>query len=380
MLCAPPMTDRAAPAPTLSSGYIPTLDGWRAIAILLVLVCHGGDALFHATGVLPSGVLHRVTRHFAFGVDIFFGLSGLLITSRLLAQWGTPPGALLRGFYVRRLFRILPPYLTYLAAVGLLAAAGWLPVSPSELLSCVLFVRNYLPVELGGWYTGQFWSLAIEEHFYLLWPALLVLFGAGRMRYLALLFAVGIALWRLAESKLQLLPGLLPEVSFHARTDTRLDSLFLGCWVALMLSVPGLRARIRALLVPPVWFALALALMATIVFQPPGVLFLISLLIPVLLAGTVLRSSGLVGQLLEVPALKWVGRMSYSLYLWQQLFLIQRYAPQPVPFPQLQTFPMNLVMIFACAAASYYLIERPAIRLGHRLARPATAGRADLQP
>jgi peptidoglycan/LPS O-acetylase OafA/YrhL len=367
------MTDRAAPAPTLSSGYIPTLDGWRAIAILLVLVCHGGDALFHATGVLPSGVLHRVTRHFAFGVDIFFGLSGLLITSRLLAQWGTPPGALLRGFYVRRLFRILPPYLTYLAAVGLLAAAGWLPVSPSELLSCVLFVRNYLPVELGGWYTGQFWSLAIEEHFYLLWPLLLLVLGSRRALWGAVGLALALAAWRSLEFRQQWLARALPGVDFYTRTDIRLDGLLWGSGFALLLHrSQAVAERLRRWLTGPVWLGLVGAVVACLAVQPPFSRLWCALLVPLLLLGTILRPGEWMGRLLESGPLRQVGRISYGLYVWQQLFLVAVDAPrssQPV-LALLQQWPLNFVAAFGLALLSHRFIETPLLTWGRRFTEP----------
>jgi peptidoglycan/LPS O-acetylase OafA/YrhL len=371
------MTDRAAAAPALSSGYIPTLDGWRAIAILLVMVCHGGDALFHATGLLPSGWVHRVTRHFAFGVDIFFGLSGLLITSRLLAQWQTPPGALLRGFYVRRLFRILPPYLTYLAVLGLLAAAGALPVTSAELVSCLLFVRNYLPAALGGWYTGQFWSLAIEEHFYLLWPLLLLLLGPRRALWGAVGLAVGLAAWRSLEFRQQWLARALPGVDFYTRTDIRLDGLLWGSGFALLLHRGGAIAeRLRRWLTGPVWLGLVGAVVACLAVQPPFSRMWAALLVPLLLVGTILRPGGWAGRLLESAPLRFVGRISYGLYVWQQLFLVGVGEPRatwPV-LALLQQWPFNLLATFGLALLSHRFIEAPLLAWGRRFTEvPASA-------
>jgi peptidoglycan/LPS O-acetylase OafA/YrhL len=99
------------------------------------------------------------------------------------------------------------------------------------------------------------------------------------------------------------------------------------------------------------------------------------MLLAALVAGTVLHPAGIVGRLLENPAMKWVGRLSYSLYLWQELFLIPGAS---YPFSLLQRFPLNLGMVFLLAALSYELVERPMIRLGHHLAPPPTPGRIDL--
>jgi peptidoglycan/LPS O-acetylase OafA/YrhL len=362
------MTPPPSPAPpSFGTGYLPTLDGWRALAILLVLACHAGDGLFHATGALPSEPLHQLTRHGAFGVDVFFGLSGLLITSRLLAQLQQPPGALLRGFYVRRFFRILPPYLTYLTVVALLAAVGWVPLSSAELVSCLLFVRNYLPEGWGGWYTGQFWSLAIEEHFYLLWPALLVALGARRARWGVVVLALGVAAWRIVEFRQQWLVRALPGVGFFTRTDVRLDGLLWGSAFALLLasSAEAVR-RLRRWMGGPVWFVAAAVLGACVALRPPLYHLWAAVLVPLLLVGTVLRPESRVGRLLESPPLRWVGRISYGLYVWQQLFLVGVGEPRFPALGWLQQWPFNLAAAFACAVLSYRFIEQPLLAWGRR--------------
>ena len=101
-----------------------------------------------------------------------------------------------------------------------------------------------------------------------------------------------------------------------------------------------------------------------------------SALLAMLVAGTVLHPAGIVGRILENPAMKWVGRLSYSLYLWQQLFLV---PGARWPLSILQRTPWNLIPVFVLAAASYELVERPMIRRGHRLAPPPTPGRKDLR-
>ena len=108
----------------MNERYIPTLDGWRAVAILLVM----GDHLVASASGTPSG---RTTLPGQLGVNIFFGLSGFLITSRLLAERPIS----LRRFYIRRAFRILPPALTYLAVLGTLGSFGLIPLYPRELLA-----------------------------------------------------------------------------------------------------------------------------------------------------------------------------------------------------------------------------------------------------
>jgi peptidoglycan/LPS O-acetylase OafA/YrhL len=100
-----------------------------------------------------------------------------------------------------------------------------------------------------------------------------------------------------------------------------------------------------------------------------------SMLLAAVVAGTVLRPAGIVGRILENSAMRWVGRLSYGLYLWQQLFLI---PGAHWPLAMLQRLPWNLIPVFLVAVLSYELVERPMIRLGHRLAPPPTPGRTDL--
>jgi peptidoglycan/LPS O-acetylase OafA/YrhL len=353
--------------------YLPTLDGWRAIAILAVMVCHAGDELFGPGGGAESARWHHLTRFGAHGVDVFFGLSGFLITRRLLEEKAARGDIHLGGFYVRRAFRILPPYLLYLVAVGLLGAAGVLGVGRLEWWSSALFFRNYLP-ELsssstgGGWYTAHFWSLAVEEHFYLLWPALLILTGASRRSFWvagALVFAI--ALWRVIDFRTGVSQGLLPGVGGFMRSDWRMDGLFAGCAAAV--AFPALRGRLSRN--PARSSALTLAalaaLIACIVLAPPLAMLWQSLLIALLVSLTAGASTtSLLSRALELAPVRWVGRISYSLYLWQQLFLLERSVGAP-PLGVLQRLPLNVLAVFTAAVLSHYLLERPLLRLGHAL-------------
>jgi peptidoglycan/LPS O-acetylase OafA/YrhL len=350
------------------ASYLPTLDGWRAVAILGVMICHSCDALFHTDAPYPNAFLYGLTRLGALGVDIFFGISGFLICSRLLGEHQKTGCISLKRFYVRRFFRILPPYLTYLGGLALLTILGLVAVSSQAWWSCLLFYRNYLPVGVsGGFYTGHFWSLAVEEHFYLLWPGFLVLAGIPRARKLVVALAGMIAAWRVWEFRHQWLGDVIPGVGFFPRTDIRLDGLLWGCWMALMLHDPAWRYRFTRCFSPSVWIGLAVAFVACVRYQPPLAMMWQSMLIPLLLAGTVLRPEGVAGRVLELPAVRWVGRISYSLYLWNSLFFAGIDNPRPLPLGFLQTLPWSIVAVFACATLSYYFVEQPLIRWGHSL-------------
>ncbi len=353
-----------------SKDYRPTLDGWRAIAILLVIFAHGGSALFYPGGQYASSVWYTASQRGVFGVDLFFGISGLLICGRLLDENEKTGEISLGSFYIRRVFRILPPAFAYLAIVGLLAIAGVVVVSPREWLSSVFFSRNYIVMPEGsGWYTGHFWSLAVEEHFYLIWPAALLTLGSSRARHYLPGIAVAVALWRIADFHWfhgQIWPGVLSD-DIYERTDTRFDGLLWGCWIAVIASVPAYRATLARRLSATVIGSLLLALIACIALNPPMQMTWESFLVPVILVGTVLNPGLFFSRILETSPMRWIGRISYSLYLWQQLFLVTWKVPRPLPFGRLQEWPLNIVALFVCASASYYLLERPLVAVGHSL-------------
>lgn len=323
-----------------NSGYIPSLDGWRAVAISAVLLSHSFPSTYW-------------TRHGALGVNLFFAISGFLITSRLLDENTVSGRISLKNFYIRRAFRILPPALTYLAVASALAAFGFIVSAPTDFVSALIFLRNYWGSDpQHGWYTAHFWSLAVEEHFYLFWPALLVFVGTRRSRFLAPALAVAFALWRRLDMRHAFIPPLLHN---DLRSDYRMDALLWGCTLALLAPHISRFTRPRAAgCFACVFLAAAVALN---VYQRQGYLALQAILFPLILALTIAQSASF----LEFAPLRWLGRISYSLYLWQQLFFSHYHHGA------LQRFPLNLALALTCACLSYYLIEKPMVRLGHRL-------------
>ena len=356
------------------TGYLPTLDGWRAIAILGVIVGHGMHDLLAPGAPWADPFWYRVTQYGGKGVDLFFGISGFLICSRLLDEEERFGRISRTGFYIRRFARILPPYLVYMAFILLMGALGIIALGRTEILTSLLFARNYASIpEVDGWYTGHLWSLAVEEHFYLLWPTLLVLWTPARARTRVVLLALGIAAWRVVEFRLRLLEHVLPGVSFYLRSDIRMDALLWGCWVALMIRQPEWRARLAKLSHGAAWWLLLGIVLACIVLPVPLAMLWYAMLIPVVVAGTTLAPDTIQGRVLEAAPMRWVGRISYSLYLWQNLFLVALGAPHFLG--PLQLFPWKFLACFVPAWLSYRVVERPMIRLGHRLAPPATEGR-----
>jgi peptidoglycan/LPS O-acetylase OafA/YrhL len=323
---------------------ISTLDGWRAIAVSLVIAGHAVPMLQQTE---PGRLVTLLVNHAGFGVDVFFALSGFLICT-LLLQEKESGGISLPAFYVRRAFRIIPPIVVYLCVVMLI-----LPVSAKEVLGSLFFVRNYVD---GTWYTGHFWSLAVEEHFYLVVPVVIMLLPwKGAMRA-ALIAAMCCILIRAIEA-----PMLLGKVEF--RTEARFDGLMFGAVLALLLRVWADQIRER-LTLKVALAVLAVAAVLLVVFPAmPVRRTVVSMALPVLIGYTVLRPRELLGRFLDWPVLQWVGRLSYSLYVWQMLFFT---PTQDLP---VQTFPMALIGTALCAVLSFYLVEQPATNYGRRLSR-----------
>ena len=351
--------------------YLPTLDGWRAIAICLVLLAHGSESMqlvFNSDWLANSAVFKKLG---LLGVQLFFGLSGFLITSKLLDEESRRGQVSLRSFYIRRAFRILPASLFFLGVVGLLALNGILDVSLGRWLSTLLFAANYTQAE-HSWYLGHFWSLAVEEHFYFLWPAAFLLLKISRRRMaLVVVMALLIAVWRALDFKFQI-TGSSPA-AFWGRTDIQADGILWGVLMALLYGDDAFKRRLQQLFVNPLGWPLLLATLLLIEALPSVdwkldfVLITVkAMLIPLLILGTVVQSRQLTGVVLESAPFRWLGRLSYSLYLWQQLFLVWN-NERVAGLAWVQIFPYNLMALFVCAGLSLVLIENPLIALGHRL-------------
>lgn len=350
-----PVSERNMQSVVVPSGYIPTLDGWRAVAILWVM-------LYHSPGIMSFRWLDEFAKVGHFGVDIFFGLSGFLICSRLLDEWDRTGRISLLGFYRRRIFRILPPFWAYLFAVGILWAAGYIREAPLPFVSAFVFLRNYVPPSMDQHehYVGHSWSLSVEEHFYLIWPLLLLYLTPRRAGWTALVLGLVIATWRFVVLRSD--PGALIW-----RTDLRLDGLLFGAALAILVHHQSARDVVRRCLILPVWVGLLAVFLGLTMgwISLPVPRLWISILVPLLIVGTALRPESLPGRDLEWGPLRWIGRLSYSLYLWQQLFLLR--PEDPAAFGLLQTFPLNWLATVVCAQASYLFVERPFVKFGHRV-------------
>jgi peptidoglycan/LPS O-acetylase OafA/YrhL len=329
-------------APSAAAKRIPTLDGWRGIAILLVLVGHFAPSI----GGSSIPWLNRIGLH---GVAIFFVLSGFLITTLLMREREQTGTVNLRRFYLRRFFRLMPCAWCFLAMMAFLNA--WTPTklfSPGEIYGAIFFFRNYVGSELHP-ITGHFWSLSIEEQFYLFWPSLLLMLGATRARWFAVAAAAAIAAYRFLHwGEISSQPFAVSEM-----TQYRADALLVGCIMALVL--PELRRYLRA------WMALPLlaGVLACMRLHSDMIPLHESVLVALLLAVTSQCSAPFL-RVLDFKPLAFLGTISYSIYVWQQPFWM-------FARPTVTGVCVALSMLAAVAVASYYLIEKPAIAFGRKL-------------
>ncbi|MEK6397815.1 MAG: acyltransferase [Terriglobus sp.] len=340
-------------------GYLPTLDGWRALAILCVMVAHG--QVF-----LPWPVVrHIFDMAGQRGVELFFALSGLLISGLLLREEERTGGISLRGFYLRRLFRIQPAAFTYLFFIAVASIVGFVPQFWSGIFGAVFMVRNFWPKNIGPgyWFTSHFWTLSVEEHFYLFLPAFLVVFRRRRLLLLISMFVLQ-AVWIVQVMHHPVLQQF--GQNYPLRTDIRFGPILLGCVAAFLLNLPQWKERAVQLLPP--WVAV---MYCAIVFWRlethhstyDGIL--LSTVYPLLLVSTLLHPQSFLGRFLEWSPLRFVGRISFSLYLWQQFFFIWDSPPLPGQFRS--HWAVCGVLTFVCATVSYYWVEQPMMRLGHRV-------------
>ena len=369
------------------SGYLPSLDGWRAIAILGVLMTHD----------LPWSIGRYNTAAFkgygGYGVYLFFAISGILICTRILEEESLIGSFHLKSFYIRRVLRIQPASLVYLAVIAVLMLAGIVHESWHYWRGALLFYANFLYrlSDSSGTsaFTGHFWTLSVEEHFYILLSLLLFFFRRHRIRVFASLILLT---W--IEQIVARRYGFYSYDISTRRTQWVILYLLTPALLALLLRIPNIRSLAVRFLSPWVAYLTTVALMSAdrLRVPHPGVKFwsfdMLGMQGNYLFFGfslwiiaTTLHPKSLSTRFLELPPVRFVGRLSYSLYLWHILFFIPVYAGVRItsaPLLFLSERPWKYIASFAAATLSYYLIEKPFIRLGHRLAPPATPGHKDL--
>ena len=332
---------------------IPGLDGLRAISIGLVVLVHAALS----PGFPPA--LSGLDTLRSLGVRIFFVISGFLITTLLLREWRDTGRVSLPRFYLRRSLRILPAFYAYVAIVVVLAAAGLVSLRPGDIAHALTYTMNYhYPA---AWEVFHFWSLSVEEQFYVLWPPLLVWLGPARAFRCAAIVVVVTPLIRIV----QWYAWPLQRDGSGGQFQLVADALAVGCLLAGAYNWLGAQRWYLRLLTSR-WFVLVpiVVLVTNELHWRPRTYLVAQTLTHVAIALCVDRCvrirRGGIDRVLHAAPLRFVGAISYSLYLWQQPFL----SPNTT---LLAAFPGNLGLAVACAVACHYVVERPLLRVKDRL-------------
>lgn len=352
-----PSDQLASSAKILPFRHFAQLDGLRGVAILLVIT---GHVLEFGLGVTRGGALGGL------GVMLFFVLSGFLITGLLDREILQTGSISLSRFYVRRALRLVPAFFCFLAVLSLLISLHLVRDTPSyTVMACLIYARN---VWGRGSSTGHIWSLSMEEQFYLCWPWIMRAVTRKESLWTAWAGVATVSAFRMAAIHSKLFDygaGI-----FYERPWFRSDSILIGCAVALWLrrseragdsNFSQLGLPFSVLLWPTtlgwtlwgeavthVWYLTVQMTLATLIL-----LSLLTSKSPIYLSA------------FTHPVAAWLGRISYSWYLWQQLFTAFRLPA----WHGLRTVPFNAVVSLLIASLSYRFVERPFLRMRNHLSQ-----------
>ena len=352
--------------PTFQTQHrIPSLDGLRAISISIVIFSH---LLSHHETQFPilNWINVWIFGNGGLGVSVFFVISGFLITLLMKKEEISAHQVNIRNFYIRRAFRILPAFLTFMFVMFILVQNQWIQVGKNQYFSALFFFYNYMTFH-PDFYIGHCWSLSLEEQFYLFWPILFSVFRSKKSSQIAFWMIVLSPLIRVLSYYALPQPyrGKMP-VMLH----TRLDTLMLGCLAGIHYGTPELKIFFDKIFkIRLQYFALGVLICIspflkwTLGGKYIGLLqsTFDSLAITILVIGCVLYPGTKIGRFLNTKYITHLGVISYSLYLWQQLFMIENKH-----YLFLTQFPVNILAALSCAHLSYYWIEQPFLRWRQR--------------
>lgn len=356
------------PAKQSRAPRIPSMDGLRAVSIGLVLLAHASYSAAHGSGPLHS-VLTHVAQYGHLGVEIFFFLSGFLITSILKNEVHKTGNINLLRFYGRRMMRIFPAFYVYIFVVAILIGNSALAIHWQRLASAASFTWGYTvlatPSGRDDWFLVQFWSLAIEEQFYVLWPAGLITLGLRRASTACIIVFLLLPVSRILTYWLW--PDLRQNIPVMLHTAS--DTLMLGCAASLLADNPRWkyflsRANGSLALFAAMWLLLLSPLMNKIFgayYKLCLGITIDSVMILVFVWYAATRSGSTIYKILNCGCCAYLGMWSYSIYVWSTFFFSPRITPWTLPYGG------GFAVAIFVGVASYHLIEKPFLLLKERL-------------
>ena len=331
---------------------LPSLDGLRAVSVILVLLFHAVLSKDFPAQLKPFAKFGDV------GVTIFFVISGFLITYLLLTEHENNGKINLKSFYIRRAFRILPVFLLYTGFIVIWKNFENIFVTTSNLLHVVTFTVNFDVKK--SWFTGHFWSLSIEEQFYLFLPALLVFYRKRVIPIIACILVYS-CITRVISYKFAPLGNY-----FLAPFFDYADALFIGVLAGIYYQKnPAIvNYKIFSNVIIQLFAVILIALFKytagtghlAIISLPFGNT-IISLCIIFLIISSINPENKILYKVLNSKPFVHIGILSYSIYVWQEFFFVGEF----MPFWRM--FPFNMVCIYFVSLCSYYLWEQPFLKM-----------------
>ena len=332
----------------VADGRDKLIDGFRGLAVAGVLFGHAANYRYADAFEAHGKFTHQLIR-FAGpladgGVSLFFAISGFIITTLLLREEARRGGIGVAEFYVRRVFRILPPFILFMGSLWLLARTGWIVLPSAQVLNASLFTCNTGLTEC-SWFVAHTWSLAVEEQFYLTWPIFLA-FAPAKWRLSFVVVAIAVLL----------IAHLIQPFAWHGN-PVSFACIAAGAACALQ---PRWSEQLEQWGSPlKVALAFCIALAGPLVLPMKLFQAAVPLLAVFVLFGS--RRVAAAHFVLGSRIFQTLGTLSYGLYLWQQLFLgpAERY---PNGMPPIWLLPLVTV-------TSLFALERPMIRMGQRFSK-----------
>ena len=344
-------------------GKRPELDGIRGLSVLAVMAWHVALPYVKAGNI---------------GVDVFFVLSGFLITTLLLQEWEKNGTINLKNFYIRRGLRLFPVLFVVMLLYAVYATFCEEPIQAANtykyIAATLFYVANWVQVIFGLHHPvlGHTWSLAVEEQFYIFYPLLLIGFLRLKIDHRWLLLFFAILILGVILNRFWIWEGEMSYDRAHMSLDTRADALLIGCLVAVLM-VNGFLPRkrwvlilVRILSICSVCFLCGLIIggVSDEIYYKYGIATFAALSVGFVILDLMGEPLKLMKWFLQNPALAWTGRLSYGLYLWH--IPVFFWLGTHHSWSGLRVQGTRFASVFLVAAASFYFIEQPFLRLKDR--------------
>jgi peptidoglycan/LPS O-acetylase OafA/YrhL len=342
----------------------PSINGLRALSIILVILHHLSlkDQIF-----LPileeypwSRPVIDILQDGQFGVNIFFVISGFLITTVMLSEEVATGTLSFKKFFARRMLRIFPAYYFLLFVYFILQNLGYIHLTLLSWITALTYTKDFIWISF-DWYTAHSWSLSVEEHFYLFWPLVFV-YGKSFRKEFAIFLIIIVPFFRVIDHFYQL-------YWIHDQNIfTRIDAISTGVvfalyrkqilnfiknkWQLVFYVFSFILLTIRVL---PAW---ANKIQMEAIFIPLGVSFgtIANFAIAFFMMYVVFGPQKILHRVLNTKFLNFIGLLSYSLYLWQQIFIAGSDH-------WIGKYPVNILFLSLTALFSYYIIEKPFLKI-----------------